>query len=69
MEELTDKQIAQQDLVDNCIEELLAALVPPWEHDIEKIGALRDEIGHLMMKIFGITEEEYYPSVAPCKTG
>jgi hypothetical protein len=63
--ELTNKQIARQDFVDNSVFELLQSLNPTNKNlnwDIEMIGQIRDSIEVLFTDNRKIcTEQEFYP--------
>jgi predicted membrane GTPase involved in stress response len=62
--ELTNKQIARQDYVDNSIFDLLQSLNSTdkkIDWDIEMIGQVRDSIKHLFVNKNIYTEQEFYP--------
>lgn len=64
--ELTDKQIARQDFVDNSIFELLQSLNPTnktinW--DIEMIGQVRESVESCFTDKKICTSKEFYPYI------
>ena len=64
--ELKEKQIEQQDFVDNSIFELIKELNPcekliDW--DIEMIGSIRDTIQFWIIEKTNCSEQEFYPSM------
>lgn len=66
MMELTDRQIARQDLVDNAIYDLINELIPSnkeMDWDIEAIGDVRDAIQSQLVERGLCTEQEFYPSI------
>lgn len=67
MKNLTSKQIAQQDFVDNSIFELLQSLSPPnqkIEWDVDMIGEVRDCIAQWLVKRLNVTDEmSFYPYI------
>ena len=63
-DELTDKQLKRQDLVDNAIFSLIQQLNPTnqvIDWDIEVIGNVRDVVVEELEKKLGISEFEIYP--------
>lgn len=62
IDELSDEQIDQQDLVDNCIEELLIS-VGFNGGDIENRGKLRDAVSKAIQELFDIDPDDFYPSL------
>lgn len=67
MKNLTSKQIAQQDFVDNSIFELLQSLSPPnqkIEWDVDMIGEVRDCIAQWLVKRLNVPDEmSFYPYI------
>ena len=64
--ELTDQQIARQDIVDNAIYDLINELIPSdkeMEWDIEVIGEVRDVIQAMLVGRGICTEQEFYPYI------
>lgn len=64
--ELTDQQIARQDLVDNAIFDLINELIPSYkemEWDINVIGEVRDAIQAQLVEHGFCTEQEFYPYI------
>lgn len=64
--ELTDKQIAQQDYIDNKVFALLNELNPSdkeLEWDINAIGRIRDTIAQVFAEKGICTEQEFYPYI------
>ena len=64
--ELTKRQIAQQDLVDGSIFELLQTLNPTdkcFGWDIEMISDVRNVIRHWITKKTNCSEQEFYPYI------
>lgn len=63
MKELTPKQIARQDFVDNAIFSMVEIIIGKkivW--NIEMISSLREEIAEWVVDKYGLmTEEEFYP--------
>lgn len=59
-EELTEKQTAQQDIVDNACFSLIREFVPDAEWDIEKISRIRDSLVSVL-ESFGTKEYDAYP--------
>jgi predicted membrane GTPase involved in stress response len=62
--ELTDKQIARQDFVDNSIFELLLSLNPTdkkIDWDIEMISRIRESVASLFADREICSEQEFYP--------
>jgi len=67
MKNLTSKQIARQDFVDNSIFELLQSLSPlnqKIEWDVDMIGEVRDCIAQWLVKRLNVTDEmSFYPYI------
>ncbi len=64
--ELTTKQIARQDFVDNRIFELIQELNPSLveiDWNIEMIGEVRDCIQQILNENFFVKEEDFYPFI------
>lgn len=64
--ELTDKQIAQQDYIDNKVFALLNELNPSGKEltwDIDAIGRIRDAIAQVFVDKGICTEQEFYPYI------
>lgn len=64
--ELTDKQIAQHDYIDNKVYALLNELNPsgvelPW--DIDAIGRVRNAIMQVLVQKGLCSEQEFYPFI------
>lgn len=66
-EELSDRQLRRQDLVDNAIFTLLQRLNPtnkPIDWNIEMIGEIRDNIRYWLVERLKICEEmAFYPYI------
>ena len=64
--ELTPKQIARQDFVDNAIYDIINELIPSdkeMEWNIEAIGIIRDVIQSQLVERDFCTEQEFYPFI------
>ena len=64
--ELTPKQIARQDFVDNAIYGIINELIPfdkEMEWNIEAIGIIRDVIQSQLVERDFCTEQEFYPYI------
>ena len=64
--ELTDKQIARQDYIDNKVYDLLSELNPSekkLEWDIDAISRVRDMIAQVFVEKGICTEQEFYPYI------
>lgn len=64
--ELTDQQIARQDIVDNAIYDLINELIPSdkeMDWDINAIGEIRDAIQAQLVGRGFCTEQEFYPYI------
>ena len=64
--ELTPKQIARQDFVDNAIYDIINELIPSdkeMEWNIEAIGIIRDVIQSQLVERNFCTEQEFYPFI------
>ena len=64
--ELTPKQIARQDFVDNAIYDIINELIPSdkeMEWNIEAIGIIRDVIQSQLVERDFCTEQEFYPYI------
>ena len=70
VKQLTERQMEQQDAVDNEIHNLLCHLAgKELEWDIEVIGEVRDRIAELFEAAGIMTEMEFYPYIEGEKDG
>lgn len=61
----TKSDIAQQDFIDNLIDNLLDTVLTQrglkYEHDMEVIGEIRDQLLETLEKHYGLQQDTVYP--------